>query len=356
MIARLLYLLGALGLAAGVAAFALEAYDWLGPACSFGFSCLALAVRSTPALSGFSFTLWVFAFVALSLTYPAAFIRWGDFELTRLIVPLIQIIMFGMGTSLSLQDFGRAFRMPKAVGLGLLLQFTVMPLTGWTLAGLFGFEPQVAAGVVLIGSCPGGVASNLMTFLARGNLALSVTMTACSTLMAPLMTPLAIQLLAGQYVPIRFLDMMISILEMIVLPVVAGLVANRFLHGRSAWLDRSLPVVSMAGICLIIAIITANSRDKLLSIGLLIVAAAMLHNLIGYLLGYFGARLGGLPESDCRTVAIEVGLQNGGMASGLAINVLKSSDAALAPAIFGPWMNISGSVVASWWRGKPPAS
>jgi Predicted Na+-dependent transporter len=284
--------------------------------------------------------------------YPAAFHSWGGFQLSRLIVPLIQIIMFGMGVGLSVEDFARALNMPKAVSVGMLLQFSVMPVAGWTIARLFGFEPAIAAGVVLIGSVPGGVASNVITYLAKGNVALSVTMTACSTMMAPVMTPLLMKTLAGQYVPISFYEMMMSIVEMIVLPIVAGLIANRLIHGRALWLDNLMPVVSMGGICFIIAIITSASRDKLLEVAPVLILAAVLHNAIGYLLGYWGARALGLGESDARTVSIEVGMQNGGMASGLAVNVLRSTDAALAPAIFGPWMNISGSALASWWRRK----
>jgi BASS family bile acid:Na+ symporter len=175
-------------------------------------------------------------------------------------------------------------------------------------------------------------------------------------MMAPLMTPLMMKLLAGAYVPISFPEMMITIFQMIIVPVIAGLVANKLIHGRAPWIDDLMPVVSMAGICLIIAIITAASRDKLLQVGLALIGAAVIHNAIGYLLGYWGARAAGLNETDSRTVSIEVGLQNGGMASGLAINVLHSTDAGLAPAIFGPWMNISGSTLASWWRKRLPAN
>lgn len=326
----------------------------LGPVVIGALFLIALAVRRSPALSGYSFTAFVFTFVAASMFYPAAFTSWGGYKLSRLITPLIQIIMFGMGVGLSVGDFARAVRMPRGVLVGMLLQFTVMPLGGWCFAKLFGFEGAVAAGVILIGSAPGGVASNVITYLARGNVALSVTMTACSTMAAPIMTPLAMKLLAGEYVPISFQEMMISIIQMIILPVVAGLIANKLIHGRAPWIDQMMPVISMAGICFIIAIITAASRDKLLEVGLALIAASILQNSTGYLLGYWGARALGLSEVDSRTVSIEVGLQNGGMASGLAMNVLHSSDAALAPAIFGPWMNISGSMLASWWRKRVP--
>ncbi len=386
------------------------------------FASLALYFMSHPFLKSFTFTVWVFAFVAASMVYPVAFGSWFGVDLKILIVPLIQIIMFGMGTTLSVADFGRVFKMPWPVFVGFVLQFSVMPLTGLFLAKSFGFEAEIAAGVVLIGSCPGGVASNLMTYLAGGNVALSVTMTSCSTLVSPIMTPFLMDKLAGQFIEINFLNMMFGIINMIIVPIVAGLIANRILYSRHKtfhssgilaligvvsimlavgvilfapaavltygdaslqkdgfvvglmligvvalaklvisvwlrgpenWMDKALPIVSMAGICYIIAIITARSRDDLMTVGVYLIAAAIIHNFIGYILGYWFARAVRLDETTCRTVAIEVGLQNGGMASGLAMNILKSAPAALAPAIFGPWMNVSGSVLATWWHRKP---
>jgi BASS family bile acid:Na+ symporter len=335
-------------------AWVLGPKSYIGPPSIVMLAALAIYFQTKPSLKVFTFTFWVFAFTAAALFYPVAFLSWGGFELKRLNVPLIQLIMFGMGASLSFGDFARAVKMPKAVLIGMLLQFTVMPLAGWSIAHVFGFEPEVAAGVILIGSCSAGVASNVINYLARANVALSVTMTACSTLLAPLLTPVAMKILAGRLVPIPFIGMMISIIKMIILPIVAGLIANWLLHGRRKWLDRILPVVSMAAICFIIAIIAANSRNELLTAGFLLIGAAALHNTLGYTLGYFGARLARLSETDCRTVAIEVGMQNGGMAVGLAIDVLKSTNAALAPAIFGTWMNVSGSTLASWWRERVP--
>ncbi len=318
-----------------------------------GLALIALSLRRNPHLSGYAFTTWILCFVTVAMTYPEPFRSWHGRSTAALIVPLIQVIMFGMGTSLSVRDFTRVLAMPWPVFIGLSLQFVVMPASAWAVTHLFGFEGAIAAGVILVGAAPGGVASNVITYLAGGNVALSVTMTACSTLAAPLMTPLAMKLLAGQYVPVSFTTMMISIVNMIIAPIVAGLVVNRILHGRGSWVRRALPVVSMAGICAVITIITALSREKLLEVGLALIAAVAIHNAVGYLLGYWGARLAGLVEADCRTVAIEVGLQNAGMASGLAISVLKSAPAALAPAIFGPWMNASGSLLASWWRARP---
>ncbi|UCC97365.1 MAG: bile acid:sodium symporter family protein [Phycisphaerales bacterium] len=395
---------------------------WAGPPLIAMFGSLALYFMSHRILKSFAFTVWVFAFVSASMVYPVAFMSWFGFNLGILIVPLIQVIMFGMGTTLCLADFGRVFKMPWPVFVGFVLQFSVMPLTGLALAKAFGFDAEVAAGVVLIGSCPGGVASNLMTYLAGGNVALSVTMTSCSTLVSPLMTPFLMDKLAGQFIEINFLAMMFGIINMIIVPIVAGLIANRILYGRHKafslggvlafvgaacvllaagigflapsavltygdaslskdgfivgllligvvaiaklvisvwlkgpenWMNKALPIVSMAGICFIIAIITARSAEKLIAVGPYLIAAAIIHNFVGYILGYWLARAGRLDESSCRTVAFEVGMQNGGMASGLAMNVLKSAPAALAPAIFGPWMNVSGSVLATWWHRKP---
>lgn len=317
----------------------------------------ALAITLRPSSRKAAFTVWVLAFVVTAFCYPNAFLTWGDFNVKTLIVPLIQLIMFGMGATLTLADFTRVVRMPRAVLIGMFLQFTIMPLLGLTLAKAFGFEAAVAAGIILIGSCPGGVASNLMTYLSKGNVALSVTMTACSTLVAPIMTPFLMMLFAGTLVEIVFMDFVISILKIVIAPIGIGLIVNsvlRKLNLRGAWLDRTLSLIAMFGICLIIGIIIGDSRDKLLTIGLALVTASILHNLAGYVLGYYGARWAKLDESSCRTVAIEVGLQNGGMATALAINVIKDPLTALAPAIFGPWMNISGSMLASWWGARPP--
>ena len=222
----------------------------------------------------------------------------------------------------------------------------------WPWRWAFGFPAEIAAGVVLIGSCPGGVASNVMAFIAEADLALSITLTAVATLISPFMTPMLMQLLAGQFVPIDTLAMMLSILNMIIVPIVLGLVFNHFLHGKARWLDDILPVVSMVGIAVIIAVITAAGRDSLVAIGGLLIMAAIIHNAAGYLFGYWGARLLGMDEKACRTIALEVGMQNGGMASGLAAEMGKIATVGLAPAVFGPWMNISGSTLANWWRRK----
>lgn len=325
----------------------------IGPLVILMFVALALGVRGTETLfKSFAFSIWIFASVSLAMFYPDLITNVGGFNTAVLIVPLIQLIMFGMGTQLSVKDFAGVMKKPRGVLIGMLCQFTIMPLVGISLALTFGFTAEVAAGVVLIGSCPGGVASNVMAFIAEADLALSISLTAVATMVSPIMTPLLMDLLAGQFVPIDAWAMMISILNMIILPIVLGLLFNHFLHGKAKWLDDIMPLVSMVGIAVIITIITAAGRDSLVSIGLLLVLAAIIHNGLGYLFGYWGGRLFKMDEKSCRTIALEVGMQNGGMASGLAAEMGKIATVGLAPAVFGPWMNISGSTLANWWRRR----
>ena len=218
------------------------------------FTTLALACMRHAILKNFAFTVWVLAFVSASLFYPNLFGTWFAVDLKILIVPLIQIIMFGMGTTLSLKDFTRIATMPWPVFIGIILQFTVMPLVGYGIAMTWGFEPEIAAGIILIGSCSGGVASNLMTYLAGGNVALSVTMTSCSTLVSPLMTPFLMQTLAGKLVPINFITMMFSILNMIIVPIVAGIIANKILYSRKNCYNQYLPLASITLVCLVVSV------------------------------------------------------------------------------------------------------
>ncbi len=325
-----------------------------GPFLVLFFLFLALAFRGHSFLKGFSYTILIFAAVTLALYYPAYFQEIGGFQFKKLIVPLLQIIMFGMGTAMSLKDFMGVVKMPKGVLVGLVCQFTIMPILGFAIASFFAFPPEIAAGIVLVGSSPSGLASNVMAYLAKANLALSVTLTAVSTLLAPLMTPLLMELFAGEFVPIDFWAMMLSIVKIVILPVALGLLFNHFFHGKAKWLDKAMPIVSMAGIAFIIVIITAAGRDSLLSIGIFLVVAAIIHNMVGYFLGYWGCRALKMKEQDCRTIALEVGMQNAGLASGIALEMGKVATIGLAPAVFGPWMNISGSSLATWWREKNP--
>ena len=350
------YALIAAAVCAIVAVYMITSGGAAGPWMVLFFLLLAFGFRGSQFLKGFTYTTIIFAAVTAAMFYPQYFRTFGDYELKNLIVPLLIIIMFGMGTAMSFNDFVGVIKMPKGVLVGLICQFTIMPIMGFSIAYLFGFPPEIAAGVILIGSSPSGLASNVMAYLAKANLALSVTLTAVATLLAPLMTPFLMKTLAGQLVPIDFLGMMWSIVKIVIIPIIAGLLFNKIFHGKAQWLDKAMPVVSMAGIAVIITIITALGRDDLLTIGIALVLAAIIHNAAGYFLGYWGCRLLKMPERDCRTIALEVGMQNGGLATGIAVEMGKEATIGLAPAIFGPWMNISGSSLATWWRDKEPAT
>ena len=309
-----------------------------------------------------SFGLAILACAAVSFAFPSAFTEWGGVKLTKLVVPAIQVIMFGMGTTLTFGDFVRVAKCPWAVATGVFLQFLIMPFVGFLLAKSFGFSGELAAGCVLIGSVAGGTASNVIAYLAKANVALSVTMTCCSTLLSPLVTPLMMKLLAGRFIEIDVWAMVASILEVVLVPVVAGGLVRAFfrrqLDAHKVICDRVLSFVSMAGICYTILALTAPSRETFREAGVLIIVAAILHNSFGYLSGYGLTRLLGrflpLDETDARTVAIEVGMQNGGMAGALAVGVLHSTVAALPANVFSIWMNFSGSIIASFWSKRSP--
>jgi BASS family bile acid:Na+ symporter len=320
------------------------------------FLALAVAFQRHEKLQGFSFTAVIFAAVACAMYYPSLFIQWGDFKLSGLIIPLVQLIMFGMGVSMSLSDFASVARSPKGVLIGVVAQFLIMPSLGYAIAKASGFPPEVAAGVILIGCSPSGLASNVMSYLAKANVPLSLTVTSVTTLLAPFVTPLLMERLAGTYIEIDPVKMMWDIAKMILLPIGAGLLVNRLLYGRTAWLDRAMPLLSMASIAMIIVVITAAGRDSLLSIGPQLIGWVLIHNLAGYGLGYGAAKALRMSEKDSRTVALEVGMQNGGLASGIAKELGKIATVGLAPAVFGPLMNITGSILASYWHRRPPDS
>lgn len=326
-----------------------------GPFLIIMFLCLAIGMNQEEKLKGYSFTMVIFMAVTAAMFYPSLFTAVGTFQTKTLIVPILMVIMFGMGTSMSFKDFMGVILMPKGVIIGLLCQFTIMPFLGYGLAKLSGFPPEIAAGIILIGCAPSGLASNVMNYIAGANLPLSVTITMVATLVAPVMTPIMMKLLADQLVDVSFWAMLLDIMKIVFIPTIAGLIFNHFFHGKFKWLDKSLPIASMAGIGAVITIITALGRDSLLSIGITLVLLVIVHNTFGYLLGYWTSRLAGMDEQSCRTIAIEVGMQNGGLASGIAVGMGKVATMGLAPAVFGPFMNISGSILATWWRGRPVA-
>ena len=327
-----------------------------GPIIILFFAALAIGFRGYDHLKGYTYPTMIFAAVTTALYYPVYFVEVNGFTLSTLITPLIQIIMFGMGTSMAVRDFVRVIKMPKGVFIGSICQFTIMPLVGFTLASISGLSAEIAAGIILIGCVPGGMASNVMAYLAKANLALSISLTAFSTILSPILTPFLMKVLAGEFIEINILKMMWDIIKMVIIPIGAGLLFNKFLSGKAKWLDDSMPMVSMLGIAVIIVIITAAGRDSLLDIGGLLIVLVLIHNIIGYFLGYSAGRLFRMDEGDCRTLAIEVGMQNGGLASGLAKEMGKIATVGLAPAVFGPLMNITGSILASYWHKRPPKS
>jgi BASS family bile acid:Na+ symporter len=347
-----------LGLSAILAGVFLSAWfmgrtPWIAASLTTCMFALASAASLNSKLRNVTFSLWIAAGVALGMSYPTWFLGVGDFKYTTLFVPILQLIMFGMGTTLSISDFARVFKVPKGILAGVACQFTIMPLLGFSLAHLFGFQPEIAAGLVLVGVSPSGLASNVMAYIAKADLAMSVTMTAASTLLAPLLTPLLMRLLAGELIEIDVPAMMWSITKIVVFPVIAGLVFHHVCYHRLRWLDRVMPLISMVGIFVLTILTVATGRDNLLQMGALLIVACFVHCGAGFVLGYWVCRAIGMDKLTCRTISLEVGLQNAGMASGIAAELHKVATLGLAPIVFGPVMNITASTIANWWRTHP---
>ena len=270
---------------------------------------------------------------------------------TWIINPLLGLIMFGMGLTLSTQDFRVILRRPKDVLLGCLLQFTVMPFMAWLLAWLFALPKELALGVILVGCCPGGTASNVITYLAKGDLALSVGMTAMSTLLAPLLTPLLVWWLAGTMVDVDAIGMLRSIVYVVIAPIGGGLLCQWYLPRLTRRLVAYLPAFSAVMITLVVGIIVSHNADKLLAGGLIIMLVVVLHNLSGLTLGYLVGRLLRLTRPKCIAVSIEVGMQNSGLASSLAVIHFAVFPLATIPgAVFSIWHNISGALMARFYN------
>ena len=292
------------------------------------------------------FPLWAILLSAIAYFFPALFT-----PLKPGIVPLLMVIMFGMGITLTLGDFLRVLRQPGILLLGVALQYGIMPFAALLVASLLELPTALLVGMVLLGSSPGGTASNVICYLARGNVALSVTLTLLSTLLAFALTPALTWLYVGHAVPVPVWDMLYSVLKIVVIPVLLGAVINTLLGNRlRRWLP-FFPLLSVLAIIVIIAIIVALNQPRLATIGYAITIAVILHNLIGLLAGYWIPRLLGKDAITCRTLAIEVGMQNSGLSVALAIQYF-SSLAALPGALFSIWHNISGSLLASYWRRR----
>ncbi|MFC4336418.1 bile acid:sodium symporter family protein [Salininema proteolyticum] len=306
-----------------------------------------LFVRRVAAFAGRWFALLVLAAAAVGLLAPAA-----SASLAPAITPVLGVIMFGMGLTLRAKDFAVVARHPAAVAAGVAAQFLVMPLLGWGIGQVMGFTGALLVGMVLVGASPGGTASNVVVYLSRGNVALSVAMTSISTLVAPLATPFLVLWLAGSELPVDAGGLMVSIAQVVLVPVVLGILVRRFASGLVTLLLPVLPLVSVAGIMVVVAAVVGASADTVLSSGLLLFAAVILHNGLGLLLGYGAARLTGVDEAGRRAIAVEVGMQNSGLAAALA-NAHFSPAAALPAAVFSIWHNVSGALAASFWARRP---
>ena len=289
----------------------------------------------------------VLAAAILALVFPDVFAMIRP----TVINYLLGVVMFGMGLTLNLRDFKIVFSRPKDVIIGCLAQFTIMPLLAWTLSRAFSLDEALALGVVLVGCCPGGTASNVITYLAKGDLALSVGMTGVSTLMAPFLTPLLTWALAGKSVHVNVAGMLLSILWVVILPIVIGLVVKALWPKFTEKATDYLPALSTLAIAAIVTIVISANASKLLTGGLIIVLVVMLHNICGLGFGYLIGRLLGLSEQKKRAISIEVGMQNSGLASSLATLHFAAYPLATIPgAIFSVWHNISGAVVAYLYR------
>ncbi|WP_105169078.1 bile acid:sodium symporter family protein [Pseudoalteromonas sp. T1lg23B] len=289
------------------------------------------------------FPVWAILLSAFALFFPNLFINFKS-----AIIPMLMVIMLSMGLTLTSQDFLRVTQHKKAVLIAVLLQFTVMPLMAYALATVLGFDTDLLIGMVLVGTVAGGTASNVMCYLAKGDVALSITMTAISTLLGVMFTPFLTALLIGQVVDIPVTAMLASLLKIVLLPVTIGVLINHAFAAQLKPIKPHLPLISMATIVLIIAIIVALNSTKLQSIGLLVFVAVVAHNATGLLLGYWIPKCFKQDETVCRTIAFEVGMQNSGLAVALAMKFFTPT-AAIAGTLFSIWHNVSGSMLAGFW-------
>lgn len=304
------------------------------------------AIAKASQWIGKTFAIWALLSAVLGFIFPEFFASFAKY-----IVPILGIIMFGMGTTLRTEDFVEIIKRPKLVLVGLLAQFTLMPLIAYVLTVVFKLDPMIAVGVILVGCCPGGTSSNVITFLAKGDVALSVSITSISTLLAPILTPILLKIFAGQLIEIELASMMISITKMVILPILLGLAFHKILGAKVQIANDILPMVSVLGIAIIIAAVIAVSRDTILISGLLVFIVVALHNCIGYLLGYLLAKLSGFSEAQRRAIMVEVGMQNSGLGAALAATYFNPA-ASLPSAIFSVWHNFSGALVANFFVGK----
>ena len=279
--------------------------------------------------------------------------RYPDFfaDYKPAIIPLLGIVMFAMGMTLSIKDFKRVMKSPRVIGLGLLLQYGLMPLLAFIIGMILALPMALLAGLVLVGTCPGGTASNVICYLGRGDVALSITLTAISTLLAVFLTPVLTWLYIGQEVPVPIINMMLTVFKIIILPVTLGVIVNRYFGQYLIQVKQFLPVISVIAIVFIIAIIVALNAHQISQLAFPVIIAVLLHNGLGLVSGYTIAKFLGYDEKICRTLAIEVGMQNSGLGVALATKYF-TPIAALPGAFFSIWHNVSGSVLAAYWTRK----
>lgn len=290
--------------------------------------------------------LLVIIVAAIALFEPSSF-AWAAPKITI----LLGIVMFGMGMTLKLSDFKLVFQRPRDVFIGAIGQFTIMPLLAWCLAKVFDLPPDLAAGVILVGTCPGGTASNVMTYLARGDVPLSVTVTMITTIMAPIVTPLLTWWLAGAWIDISLTAMMLSIIQVVILPIVLGIILNSLFEVQIQKAVKILPLVSVLAIVIIAGGVVSVGSQRIMETGLLIMLVVMCHNLLGYGIGFLLAKACNMNIAKAKAISIEVGMQNSGLATSLAMLHFGAA-AAIPGAIFSVWHNISGSLVANYLSAK----
>lgn len=283
---------------------------------------------------------------AVALFFPITF-SWTVSKITI----LLGVVMLGMGMTLKIEDFKFILQNPKNVLIGAIAQFTIMPLIAFLITKIFLFPPEIAIGIILVGACPGGTSSNVMTFLAKGDLALSISMTMTTTILSPIVTPALMFLFAGEWLEISFFSMMISIFQVVVIPIFLGIFINAMFGKKLKNFLEYLPMISIIAIILILGGVVAVNSEKIFEVGLMILIAVVLHNLLGYFLGFILAKILKMELAAAKAISIEVGMQNSGLATSLAI-VHFGAMAAIPGAIFSVWHNISGSLVANYFSKK----
>ena len=289
----------------------------------------------------------VLAVAALALFVPSSSL-WID---TSWVNYLLMIVMFGMGLTMKPSDFALVFKRPKDILLGCAAQFVIMPFLAFGLSSLFQLDPALTAGVVLVGTCPGGTSSNVITYLSKGDVPLSIGMTSVNTLLAPLLTPALTYLFLQTTVNVDVWSMFLSIIQVILLPIVVGFVINRFLGKYTEKAVKVLPMVSTIAICMIVATVVSHNAEKIYTCGALVLVVVILHNLFGYLCGFGLGKLLRLKPSKVKALSIEIGMQNSGLATSLASSSFSQLAMATVPgAIFSVWHNISGAILAGIYR------